>query len=248
MGVMAPPEQQTKLIDAAAEAGVAYVLPNEYGYPKNPAVGGMLGAMANKHAEYCNHIEELGKSAWIGITCGFWYEFSLAGGPYRYGFDLLNKKVTFFDDGTVKINTSTWPQTGLGVAKLLGLKLLPEDENDKSATLSSFKNRFVQISSFRASQRDMFASVLRVTGSQESEWEISHEPSKERYDSGVAMLQKGQREGFAQQMYTRFFYPDGSGDFESTTGLQNKELGLPAEDIDEYTKKAMDIVHTGKKY
>ncbi|KAF8946229.1 hypothetical protein BGZ46_005835, partial [Entomortierella lignicola] len=31
MSVMAPPEEQTKLIDAAAAAGVPWVLPNEFG-------------------------------------------------------------------------------------------------------------------------------------------------------------------------------------------------------------------------
>lgn len=45
--------------------------------------------------------------------------------------------------------------------------------------------------------------------------------------------------GFAQLMYTRVFYRDGGGDFETSRGLQNGVLGLPEEDLDEYTKIAV---------
>jgi hypothetical protein len=61
------------------------------------------------HKKVRDHIEKLGKSSWIGVACGFWYEYSLGGGPCRYGFDFKNRTVTFFDDGTTRLNTSTWP-------------------------------------------------------------------------------------------------------------------------------------------
>src|SRR4051794_23008406 len=131
MAVTAPRDQETKLIEAAAAANVPWILPNEYGLDPTDAELGkdtLITETKNKHR---SHIEKLGKSSWISIICGFWYEFSLAGGPERYGFDFKNHTVTFFDDGNTPINTSTWSQCGRAVANLLSLKVLPDDENDK---------------------------------------------------------------------------------------------------------------------
>jgi hypothetical protein len=44
--------------------------------------------------------------------------------------------------------------------------------------------------------------------------------------------------------YSRVFYPDGSGDFESSKGTSNAVLGLPEEDIDEATKIAVERAKT----
>ena len=87
MAVTAPRDQETKLIEAAAAANVPWILPNEYGLDPTDAELGkdtLITETKNKHR---SHIEKLGKSSWISIICGFWYEFSLAGGPERYGFD-----------------------------------------------------------------------------------------------------------------------------------------------------------------
>ncbi|KAK9388724.1 hypothetical protein V1515DRAFT_585484 [Lipomyces mesembrius] len=105
MSVMTPPDQQTKLIDAAAAANVTWILPNEFGDdPLNVEMGrdNFLGVAKT---EYRDHIEKLGKSSWIAIACGFWYEFSLGGEPSRYGFDFKHRTVTLFDDGNIKIYT-----------------------------------------------------------------------------------------------------------------------------------------------
>lgn len=241
MAVTAPPEQQTKLIEAAATANVPWVLPNEWGPDgANEQLGKdiLLGAKATL---YRGRIEELGKSSWIGVACSFWYEYSLSGGVDTYGFDFENRTVTFIDDGKTRISTSTWPQCGRGIAGLLGLKVLPDDENDRSPCLSHFRNRFVYMSSFLVSQQDMLESVLRVTGTSIEDWKINYEPHKERYDSGMADMKKGNRSGFARLLYTRIFYPDGSGDFETSKLLNNDVLGLSKENVDEYTKVALQM-------
>jgi hypothetical protein len=65
-------------------------------------------------------ISDLGKSSYISVVTGFWYEWSL-GISSAYGFDFANRKVTFFDDGETKICTSTWPQ----------VSSIPEGSNNK---------------------------------------------------------------------------------------------------------------------
>jgi len=172
-------------------------------------------------------------------------EWSLGLGEPAYGIDIRTKKATFFDDGKTKINTSTWEQCGKALAALLSLKELPEDENDKSLTLSSWKNKPVYISSFLVSQRDMLDSIHRVMGTSDKDWEIVFEKSDERTAKGIEDMKKGQRLGFARAMYARGFYPNGGGDYESTRGLDNDKLGLPKEDLDVATKRTIEMVGSG---
>ena len=247
MNARAPEEQHHKLVKAAAEAKVPWVFPNEYGVSseKNPQLGKdvFIGA---RNAGNRKQIEDLGVSSWIGFSCGFWYEFSLAGGEIRYGFDFQKKSMVYIDDGNTLINTSTWDQCGRAMAKLLSLKVLPDDENDKSPCLDQFRNKFVFISSFLVNQKDMMESVLRVTGDKPEDWTVSYENHKERYEAGVKALQAGDPRGFGQLLYTRVFYPDDSGNFEKTYGLNNNILGLPKEDLDERTKIAIDMALNNK--
>ena len=86
----------------------------------------------------------------------------------------------------------------------------------------------------------MLESALRVTGTKKDDWTIRKESAQERYSSGLKEIKEGKRIGFAKMMYTRVFYPDGSGDFEHNKGTLNALLDLPKENIDEATKIAIE--------
>jgi NmrA-like family len=182
MNVMAPKDSQTKLIDAAAAAGVPWILPNQWGSvdPTHALLRkeSLIGEGARAVREY---IESKGVSSWIDVTCGFWYEFSLSGAPVRYGFDFQNKEVTFFDDGNTKIHHSTWPQVGRAVASLLSLPIKSEGGG---ACLEHLRNKHLYISSYCASRKEIFDSVLRVTGESEKDWKISHEDVQREIPKG----------------------------------------------------------------
>ena len=242
MAVTAPQDTEKKLLEAAAAAGVPWVLPNEWGFDAGGDADLATDTLIREQKKATRAmVEKMGRSWWIALVCGFWYEFSLAGQPERYGFDFKNRKVTLFDEGTAPINTSTWEQCGRAVASLLSLKVLPDDEHDESLCLSKFKNAPVYISSFHVSQRDMLDSVIRVTGTSEKDWQVSHEDSKQRYQDGHNELKQGNMMGFAKLLYTRIFYPDGTGSFQSRVTLHNDGLGLPKEDLDTCTKKAVQM-------
>ncbi|KAK4981023.1 hypothetical protein LTR66_005439 [Elasticomyces elasticus] len=237
MGVMTPADQQSKLIHAAADASVPWILPNEWSPDTaNQALVEDVAAF-QKIPQARELITKLGKSSFIGVTTGFWYERSLAIGA-AYGFDFANRIVTLFDDGETKISTSTWPQVGRAVAGLLSLPIYAEGQ-DEDRCLDQFRNGLVYVSSFTVSQKDMLDSVLRVTQTSLNDWKVTHEPVQERFRKGVEALQKGDRMGFARMMYSRVFYPDGNGNFEKTRGTVNELLGLLKEDIDEATKVAI---------
>jgi hypothetical protein len=245
LSVMAPPDTQSKLIDAAAAAGVPWVLPNEFGGdPLDVEIGKdqLSGEMKTK---FRDQIEKLGQSSWIGVACGYWYELSLSGGVNRYGFDFKNRSLTLLDNGKTKINTSTMPHVGRAVAALLSLNILPDSKDDKSPTLTSFKNKPLYVSSFTINQEDMLQSVLRVTGTKPSDWKITHMTAKEYYKSGQELFKKGDWMGFARLLHARSFFPESeaksNGNFGAAKGLHNDLLGLPQDDLDEFTKLGIEM-------
>ena len=225
-----------KLVDAAAEAGVEWIVPNEWGIDNtNTSLGEAMGlgppALAMR-----KYIEDKGLK-WTAISCSFWYEFSLAGSEARYGFDFAKKELTLIGDGKTKISTTTWPQVGRAVARLLSLPVNPQEVAEQGPFVSDWKNDAVVIESFAVSQRDMFDSVLRVTGQKESNWTVTHEDTKKRYERGQKMFAQCDMAGFATFMYTAGFF-EGNPTFHGDK-VVNEKLGLPKENLDEATKEAV---------
>ncbi|KAI9684240.1 MAG: hypothetical protein M1822_005713 [Bathelium mastoideum] len=249
LAATAPPDTHSKIVQAAAKAGVPHIMPNIFSnddsntalVQETPLSGDLKGTLDEIEAAGCS---------WTYLICSLWYEYSLAMGPIWFGFDFVNKKLTLYDDGTVKINLSTWEQCGRAVAALLSLKELPDNANDKSPTVSTWHNKPLVISSFLVSQMDMFESWKRVSGDKDSDWTIEKESSKERYQKGIEAMKSAQdpmsvRMGAAMASFVRAFYPGGGGDYESTRGLDNAALGLPKEDLDERTAVAKTMVEQG---
>jgi hypothetical protein len=142
------------------------------------------------------------------------------------------------------MNVSTWEQCGRAAAALLSLPELPADEADGATTLARWRDDVLYVSSFLVSQRDMLASLRRVTGTGEAEWTVKREGAAERWREGQEAMRKGDRKGFVRQMYSRVFYP-GDGDFGARRGLANEVLGLPVEDLDEATAEAVKLAESG---
>ncbi|KAI1343478.1 hypothetical protein F5Y15DRAFT_412265 [Xylariaceae sp. FL0016] len=237
LGGMVPSDTDMKLIQAAGEAGVSWILPNEWApdTTNEELIRDVVPFQAKPGTRKA--IEDLGKSAYISVLTGFWFEWSVGIKP-AFGFDFTAKCATFFDDGETKISVSTWPQVGRAVASLLSLPIRREGGN-KKACLEDYKNRVVYVNSFTVSQKDMLASALRVTGAKEEDWTVVKEGSKERYEEGLKETGEGNRVGFVKMMYTRVFYPDGNGDFESAKGTLNEALGLPKENMDEAMERGI---------
>lgn len=244
----AAPGTHHRLVVAAAKAGVPYIVPNGWGWvwvddeDEEKRKKSMHGEMVYQNLK---DVEEQGVSSWICVHCSFWYDFSLYMGERTYGFTLPDKKVTFFDDGEKKIGTTTTRQVGRAVAKLFSLKELPEDENDQDLTVSRWKNKPLLVGSFNVSQRDMLDSVHRVMGTTDEDWTITKETSVERRERGLKLMATEPRNGFVLALYASIFLPDEVSWFGKATfdveEVDNELLGLPKEDLDEATKRAVDI-------
>jgi hypothetical protein len=246
MNVLALPDTIIKLIRAAAKAGVPYIFPNWYGHD---AANDSLcedSMLRPNRDRVIAEIKELGVSAYLLLVCNFWYEFSLGGGPDRYGFDFEKMTFMLFDKGDIPINTTTWPQCGRAVAALLSLNELPKDKSDPEPTLARFANGCVYISSFRLTQKDMFESVKRVTGTQNEDWAITKGSAQDRYREGQEELKMRNWKVFTKMLYSRMFFPNRDGDYESRRGLNNAVLGLPIEDLDEATREGIRMGESGE--
>ncbi|GKZ20829.1 hypothetical protein AbraIFM66951_004096 [Aspergillus brasiliensis] len=247
LSVRTPPDTQSKLLQAASQAGVRHVMPNVWGCDVTHPPLADSGLNWGGFRDLVAGIEARGMR-WTALVCGFWYEHSLVMGPSAFGFDLPARKLHLNDDGNTKINISTLDQCGRAVATLLSLPVLPEDEEDDQLTLSRWWNKPVYISSFLLSQRDMLASWLRVTGETVDSWTIEQESSQARYERGMDLMKKGDHAGLILAMYSRVFYPNGDGNHEQRRGLDNDLLGLPVEDLDEHTRQAKAMLARGYNY
>ena len=146
----------------------------------------------------------------------------------------------------IQLTMANARQVGRAVAALLNLPIEPQGGSNEQPCLAKYKNQVVYINSFTVSQRDMLASALRVTGTHESDWMIEKKPAREQYIIGMKDMKEGKKPS-ANFLYARVFIPgpDGGGDFESTQETLNTTLGLPKEDIDEATKRAIERQEAG---
>ncbi|KAF2492505.1 NAD(P)-binding protein [Lophium mytilinum] len=239
LSVTAPGDLHGRIVKAAGEAGVPYVMPNMYGSDiQNPAImnESLNGKMYKERFADFEGVD----TSWVALVCGFWYEWSLALKKPFFGFDIEDRSVTFYDDGKTRIDVSTWDQCGRAIAALLSLP-----ESGASPCVADWKNKPLYINSFKVSQRDMLDSLHRVLGTTDENWTIDFEPTDQRVKRGLEDWKKGNRLGFATASYARVMYPNGDGDFGSKWGTSNELLGLPKEDLDEATKRVVKMVENG---
>ncbi|KAF2623528.1 NAD(P)-binding protein [Macroventuria anomochaeta] len=250
LSVQTSPTNHALIVEAAAKAGVKWIMPNYWAFAPGPR-GGTLSSdpLISSFGKFIDDVRNVSvpdggvKPNWIALCCGFWYEFSLSQGEPWFGFDIKNRRVTLYDEGEVKINTSTWELCGNAVASLLSLPIA-SSEHGKPA-VEDWKNQGIHISSFLISQREMLDSLNRVLGTSDEDWTITKDPVKTRYEKGLQQLQGGDRLGFAKAMYARCFFPGEGGDYETGYGLDNGKLGLPKESLDKATKRAVEMVKGG---
>ncbi|KAF7563331.1 hypothetical protein G7046_g780 [Stylonectria norvegica] len=223
LGRFAEDALHEQLIRAAGKAGVPYVLPTEFGSDIEAEQMVKEQFVLWGKAERRALIEKSG-SSWIAVVNNPWYDWSLPQG--FWGIDVKERKATLYNGGDVKANTSTLPRTGEATAELLSL---PEEK------LAAFKNKPFYISSFYITQREMLDSVQRVTGTTDSDWKIDVRDSIEVGKEADEEVNKGNHMAIVAKFFSCHFLKGYGGDFNHKV----TDLGLPKEDLDEVTKKAL---------
>ncbi|KAJ8610336.1 hypothetical protein MRB53_038632 [Persea americana] len=182
------------------------------------AAAGKAGYKAATRAE----IDKLPNSDWIAVVSNPWLELGLKSG--FMGLDLTKKHATLYDGGE-KFNISTMAQVGRGVAALLSL---PVTSANGRLSLSRFRNSSFYVSSFLASQDDLFAALQKADTKEK--WTVEHKQLKGWFSESLDMLAAGNMAGLAGGIFGSVMTKGYGGDYQDR--LQNEELGLPKEDLD----------------
>ncbi|KAJ5601391.1 hypothetical protein N7510_010925 [Penicillium lagena] len=231
-------QTQMDLIKAASAAGIKYILPTEYGSDNAvEKLSNMVPINALK-AGPRNLVEELAKThpglTWIGLVSNPWFDYSLNNGGF--GINVKTRTATLYDGGVSKFNTTLIPTVGLAIARLLSLPV---------STLSSPKvaNKFIYVSSFHTTQREILSAVQKATGTNDADWNIDTSKTSQGFiDEGNQLLKDGNFSGMVNLLYGTLFNPGLGGDYESTKGTDNKLLGLPQQDERDMAVVVQEII------
>jgi hypothetical protein len=144
-----------------------------------------------------------------------------------------------YDQGEKKISMSTWDACGRAVAGLLSLPVKADATKD-GVGLETWRNQGLYISSFLISQRDILESLHRVLGTTDEDWKITFEPVEKRLEDGKKQFKEGKMLGFAKALYAEVFACEW-GDYQTGRELDNEKVALEKEDLDEATKRAVEM-------
>jgi uncharacterized protein YbjT (DUF2867 family) len=226
-------DQQVPLIKAAAEAGVKYILPTEFGSDLNAPFAKSFPMLTGK-VQYRELVEELGMS-WVCIVNNPWFDWSLKGG--MWGVDIPSKKASLYAGAEAKFNTTTLRQVGRGVASLLSLP---------DAQLKKYKNSPVYLSSFCVSQREILDAAIRATGTKESDWDIETPNAEEVIEGSRKAVKEGNRMAFIKEFYITHMLEGAGGDYQGKAVRDIKVLGLKEEILDEVVKTVVQELASAK--
>jgi uncharacterized protein YbjT (DUF2867 family) len=225
-------ESQVQLIEAAAEAGVRWVLPTEFGSDIASSLAQDFPLMSMKK-KYRDLVEEKGMN-WVAVVNNPWFDWSLKQG--MWGVDIPAKKATLNNVGDAKFNTTTLGQVGRGVAALLSL---PDEK------LNLYKNRPVYLRSFLISQRDILDSAIRATETKESDWEVRTQEPEDAIQASKEAVAAGNMMAFVGEFYTAHMQEGRGGNYEAKAAKDAEVLGLEKENLDEVVKRVVGELKAG---
>lgn len=229
LGVMAPEDLQHKLLEAAAQAGVKYVLPNEFGQNNgDPQVAECI-FVNSKKTQYREKAETLGLT-WFGIANGFWTDYSAAGG--YFGVDVRNRTADIWDDGKARLSVTTTDAAGHGAANLLAL---PKSKLDARA------NTFFLLSESAVSQTDLLEAAQKATGTTDDDWKIVRRSRQDAIAEAHDRMAKSDFSAFPLLLYATMFTPDLGSDFSGRN--DNELLGLQTRSQDDLVQLFKDVVN-----
>ena len=214
-------------IEAAAEAGVKYIFPTEFGSdPEAKLVLELPEIIAKQEAR--DLIESLGVSRWVGVITNPWYDYCLSMGDVL-GIDIKSRRATLWDGGQTKMSLSTLQQAATAVAELAATS---EDH------LAQYANKCFYVTSFQASQRDILKSIMLATDTTEKDWDIRDELSKDVISKANAMTGMDAHVIMLAKFFPLHFQEGLGGNFHDKVN-DMQSLGMSEESFDSVTAVAV---------
>ena len=154
-----------------------------------------------------------------------------------FGFNTTHKTATLYSDSG-PFNSTTLPQAGRAIANLLSLPIT--NPTNPRASLSYYANNFAYISSFLVTQDSLFASILRATGTTESDWKVERSTIKEWIGVCKEGMKNGDMRAGAGMTYAFYMGEGRGGNYEEKAREDMEVLGLKEEDLDEVVARAVE--------
>ena len=209
------------LIEAAIEAGVKWVIPNEFTADISHPFAAPLPIYASKIA-----IVELLKKhqthlSHTLITTGGFLDWGFDNG--FLGFDITNRMVTLYDEGKHLFSGTTVPNIGKAVAAVI---------RHPELTL----NKRIYIADVTFTQQQALTLFEKHTG---TKWTVKHISSKDSLNSGEEYLKKGDiNKGYSGYLMAVAYNGQGASNFEGKTS--NKALGVETYPLEQIVKEAIE--------
>ncbi|KAH8817657.1 hypothetical protein DL96DRAFT_1560579 [Flagelloscypha sp. PMI_526] len=150
---------QKIVVEAAVTTGIKRFFPSDFGVDITEETLGIFPTTQEKQevTDYLISREDL--LSWTVIRTGAFFDWSMKAG--FAGFDLVNHKSDLLDGGVAKFHATNLSTIARAVVAILSS---PE-------SYEKTKNQIVSIFDHIVSQRDILATVERITG---EEWEATH--------------------------------------------------------------------------
>jgi hypothetical protein len=231
---------QSKVVEAAAKAGVKWLLPNEFaGDGANDAMTDMVPVFQPKR-ETRREIEKLAESyeglKWVGVVTNPFAGHAVHLG--LLGMNLRERKATIAKDSG-KFNLSSLDRIGECISRLLSLPIT--NEENPRASLQHYANNFIYVSSFSTTQKGSLEALQRVAG---AEWTVEEGDSiADRIRKDREVMAKGGKEAMyaGMDLLAAVYIGEGlGGDYQSKALEDLKVLGLEEESIDVVFKREIE--------
>ncbi|KAM0439168.1 hypothetical protein ACHAQK_006272 [Fusarium lateritium] len=223
---------QEPAVRAAAQAGVPYVFPAEFG--PDPFATRLIeeNKLLQDKKQIRDLIEELGVSSWISISVGPFLDMNIKSG--LWGIDIENRKATIWSGATGKVNTSSVAHTGQATAAVLSLP---------DAELSQYKNKAFYMPSLHLTQQELLKAVQDATDTTVKDWDVKHQDIQDAIkDCNSKIQQKDDMAPFVKFFLTHSQENSG-GDFQrkvvASEVAKLHKLGLEDETLESLLKSSL---------
>ncbi|KAH6673921.1 hypothetical protein F5X68DRAFT_246664 [Plectosphaerella plurivora] len=169
-------KEEALVIDAAAQAGVKWFVPSEFGHNTAdervlstlPLLKGKAGIIAQLESKKASGMK------WVGLVTGLFFDWCMA--QNMLSFDIGKKTAVIWDDGETKFHTTNIGDIGTALVNLFS----------NSEILSQVENTYVYISSFETTQNQILAELERATGTTFEVQRVRSEDMKTRALTALA--------------------------------------------------------------
>jgi uncharacterized protein YbjT (DUF2867 family) len=215
---------QSKLIDAAIEAGVKRFIPSEFGADTFNEKSAKLPVYKGKVAiqDQLKKAAAAGKIEWTAILGGPFFDWGLSKG--FLGFSIPDKTATLYDGGAGPISVVLLSDLGRAV---VGVLTHP----------SETKNKPIYVQSARLSQLDLLSIFESLT---KSTWERTEVDTAQREKEGLEKIGKGDFSGMRDVLIRALFGKGYGNDFQGRVG--NSTVGVKELSKEDVTKLVKGVL------